>query len=80
MRSIEAIADYLGEKPFFMGSEPTGIDATIFAFVAGALSPTFETPLRTATERHANLRHYVSRMTARYYPDREQIAGCPAAA
>jgi len=79
-RSIEAIADYLGEKAFFMGPEPTGADATIFAFMAGALCPTFQTPLRTAAERHTNLRRYVGRMTARYYPDREQIAGCPAAA
>jgi glutathione S-transferase len=79
-RSLDAIADYLGSKPFFMGSEPTGIDATIFAFVAGTLCPLFETALRTAVERHDNLRRYVGRMTARYYPELGQIAGCKAAA
>ena len=26
-RSIDAMADFLGDKPFFMGSEPTGVDA-----------------------------------------------------
>jgi len=79
-RSIAAIADFLGSKPFFMGGEPTGADATMFAFVAGALCPYFDTPLRTAAERHENLRRYVGRMTARYYPELGQIAGCPAAA
>jgi glutathione S-transferase len=79
-RSIDGIADYLGGKPFFMGSEPTGVDTTLFAFVAGTLCPLFETPLRTAAERHANLRRYVGRMTARYYPGLGEIAGCKAAA
>jgi glutathione S-transferase len=79
-RGIDAIADYLQEKPFFMGAEPTGADATIFAFAAGLLCPTFETPLRAAAERHDNLKRYVGRMTARYYPEMGEIAGCKVAA
>jgi glutathione S-transferase len=79
-RSIAAIADFLGPKPFFMGGEPTGADATMFAFIAGALCPHFDTPLRTAAQRHENLRRYVGRMTARYYPEVGEIAGCRAAA
>ena len=67
-RSIDAIADFLGDKPFFMGSEPTGVDATMFAFVCGLLSPHFETRSRAVAERHDNLRRYVGRMTARFYP------------
>jgi len=79
-RSIVAIAEFLSTKPFFMGSEPTGVDATIFAFVAGTLCPHFDTPLRTAAECHNNLGRYIGRMTARFYPDLGQIAGCKAAA
>jgi glutathione S-transferase len=79
-RSITAIAEFLGSKPFFMGSEPTGVDATIFAFAAGMLCPLFDTPIRTAAESHTNLRGYVGRMAARYYPDFGEIAGCKAAA
>jgi glutathione S-transferase len=77
---INAIATYLGQKSFFMGPEPTGVDATMFAFAASALCPQFDTPIRTAAERHENLRRYVGRMTARYYPDRAELAGCKAAA
>jgi glutathione S-transferase len=79
-RSIDAMAAYLGPKPFFMGAEPLGVDATIFAFVAGALCPAFATPIRGAAERHDNLKRYVGRMTARFYPERSEIAGCKAAA
>jgi glutathione S-transferase len=79
-RGIDAIAAYLGQKPYFMGADPCGADATIFAFVAGALCPQFDTPIRTAAERHDNLKRYVSRMTARYYPELGEIAGCQATA
>jgi glutathione S-transferase len=77
-RGIDAIATYLGQKPFFMGGQPSGVDATMFAFAAGVLCPLFETPIRTAAERHDNLKRYVGRMTARYYPDYREIAGCKA--
>jgi glutathione S-transferase len=79
-RGFEAIATYLGSKPFFMGTEPTGVDATIFAFTASILCPVFESPMRTAAERHENLRRYIGRMAARYYPELGDIAGCRAAA
>jgi glutathione S-transferase len=79
-RSVDAVAAYLGQKPFFMGAEPVGIDATMFSFVAGALCPTFESPIRAAAERHDNLKRYVGRMAGRFYPDFQEIAGCKAAA
>lgn len=79
-RAIDAIADFLGSKPFFMGAEPTGADATMFAFTAGVLCPLFEMPLRTAAERHHNLKSYAARMTARFYPDYPEMTGDKAAA
>ena len=79
-RGIAAIADYLADRPFFMGETPTGVDATIFAFAAGTLCPLFDTPLRNAAEAHENLKRYVGRMAARFYPDWKEIAGCKAAA
>jgi glutathione S-transferase len=78
-RSINAIADFLGDKPFFMGSEPTGADATMFSFVCAALCPYFESRLRGVAERRDNLRRYVGRMTALYYAGLKGLAGCKAA-
>ncbi len=79
-RSVDAIADFLGTKPYFFGDTPTEVDATMFAFAAGALCPLFDTPLRSAAERRDNLKRYVGRMTARYYPELGEIAGIKAAA
>ncbi|MCP5149120.1 MAG: glutathione S-transferase family protein [Ectothiorhodospiraceae bacterium] len=67
-RCIDATARILGDGPYLMGSEPCGADATVFAFVSGALCPVFDTPSRAAAESHQNLVDYVARMNARYYP------------
>lgn len=74
-RSIDATADFLGDKPFFMGDELTGVDATVFAFTAGLLCPSFESPLLTAAQRHDNLKRYAERMTERFYPADSTSAG-----
>ena len=79
-RSIDAAADYLGDKPFFFGTQPSGCDAAMFAFLAGTLCPRFNSPVRDAAARRDNLRRYVGRMTARYYPDYQELAGCKAVA
>ena len=79
-RSIDAIAESLGEKPFFMGKEPKGVDATMFALVCGLLCPHFEAQTRAVAEPRDNLRRYVGRMTARFYPKLTELAGCKAAA
>ncbi|MEM7193141.1 MAG: glutathione S-transferase family protein [Pseudomonadota bacterium] len=72
-KSLDAAAIYLGEKNFMMGDTPTGLDATAFPFFIGALCPTFETPLRTVVEGHGNIKAYVARMAARFYPDNTDI-------
>lgn len=80
IHAIDAIADYLGDKPFFMGAEPTAVDATVFGFVAGILCPQFESAGRAAAERHHNLRRYVGRLAGRFYPELDDVAGCKAVA
>jgi glutathione S-transferase len=67
-RSIDALAQLLGDKPCFMGDTPTGVDATAFGVLASVATPFFDTPLRTAVEARPNLAGYVARMMERYYP------------
>jgi glutathione S-transferase len=68
-RSIDALSQLLGEKPYLMGDKPTGVDATAFGVLAAVLTPFFETPLRQAAAAHPNLVSYVDRMMKRYYPE-----------
>jgi glutathione S-transferase len=64
-RIVDAIAAQIGEGPFFFGAEPSTIDATAYAFVAGLLDTPFDGPVRDAAVRHAALRAYVDRVRAR---------------
>ena len=68
-RSVNALSQLLGDKPYFMGKSPSGVDATAFGMLAAVLTPFFDTPLRRAVEMHPNLAAYVDRMMRRYYPE-----------
>jgi glutathione S-transferase len=68
-RDLETISAFLADKPWLMGAEPCGADASVWAMVAGALCPIFETPVRTAAEGHANLVAYAKRGMARWFPE-----------
>lgn len=68
-RSIDALAQLLGDQPHLMGDVACGIDATAFAMLASAATPFFDTPLRRAIEARPNLSAYVARMMDRYYPE-----------
>ena len=67
-KSIAAVAAVLGNKPYLMGDQPCGADATAFSFIQSGLCPLFDTSIRTTIESHANLVAYVQRMKQKYYP------------
>lgn len=69
VRDIDALADFLGDKPYLMGSRPCGADATVFPFMAHALCPLFKTAIRTRAEQKPNLVAYTGRLMAQYFPD-----------
>lgn len=67
-RGIDAVAAILGDKPFLMGTQACGADATVFAFMTGILARHFDTALRSHAEKHAQLAAYCDRMTQAFYP------------
>ncbi len=67
-KDLEAVSRILGDKPYLMGDEPCGADATVFAFVGGILCKVFDTPLRTKAEQLPNLVAYAARMQGRFFP------------
>jgi glutathione S-transferase len=68
-RSIDALAMFLGDKPYAMGDRISALDATVFPFVAGTMCDLFDTPLKDAAKAHQNLSAYCNRMMAEWYPD-----------
>jgi len=64
---LTALSAFLEEKPYFLGTEPTALDATAYGFVANILYVGYETPLETHVKTLPNLRAYGDRMRQRYY-------------
>jgi glutathione S-transferase len=68
-RTFTSLSAILGGQPYIMGEKPCGADATVFAFVLGALCPIFDDVMRTSAESHANLKDYCARLNRQYYQE-----------
>jgi glutathione S-transferase len=66
-RLVGALAEQIGDGPYFFGAEPATIDATAYAFAASILDAPFEGPVKDAAARKENLRSYVNRIRERYW-------------
>ncbi len=66
---LRALSAFLGDKPFFLGDQPSTIDATVYAFAANCLVDAVHTPILDAARSHPNLTAYCDRMKERYYSD-----------
>ena len=67
--SRAAISDSLGGKPFLFGDEPKGADATVGAFVIGALAKLPVAALTEAAAATPHLAAYADRMSKRFLPN-----------
>ena len=67
-RTIDAVANVLGDNEYLMGPSACGADATVYAFMSGVLTPFFESQVRPMALKHANLVAYCERMKLRFHP------------
>lgn len=70
---IRSISEFLDNKPFFMGDQPTSIDAVMFGFLAELVwfMPPQHWTTKFVTKDHSNIAEYCERMKARFWPDWE---------
>lgn len=61
---LEAAARCLGDRPYFGGDQPAGIDATAYAFLANILIAPLRGPMRDRGRQLRNLVGYCDRMAA----------------
>jgi len=64
---LAALSQLLGAQDYFLGAQPSSVDAAAYAFLANILDVPLEVPLLQAARSHANLGAYCARMRARYY-------------
>jgi glutathione S-transferase len=66
---IDALAAYLGDKPYFMGAAPSSLDAMTFAFLSSIVRAPMDSPLKECALSHPQIPAYCERMRAAYFPD-----------
>jgi Glutathione S-transferase, C-terminal domain len=68
---LTALSDFLSDKPFFFGSEPTSLDAAAYGILANILWAPFDSPIKNKAQQLANIVAYCTRMRDQYYPIEE---------
>jgi glutathione S-transferase len=63
-----ALADFLGDKPFFLGDKPTSLDASAYGILANILGTPYDSPLKDKAQQLTNIVAYRDRIRDLYYP------------
>jgi len=66
-RDVTAVADFLADKPFMLGAQPSSLDATAHAFLANLLWAPVDSPIQRHAQSRPTLQAYCLRMKARYF-------------
>lgn len=69
MKDLDALSACLGNKAYFLGEQPATLDASAFGFLINTIGCPIESPLKDYGLKKRNLRNYVERVKARYYPE-----------
>jgi glutathione S-transferase len=59
---INALADFLGEKSYFMGETPRTIDANVLSLLKHIVDSPFDFPTREQVKARPNLMSYIARL------------------
>ena len=69
-KDLQTLSDYLEAKPFFMGQEPTQVDASVFGYLVQILWQDKDSPQHAMVHSEfKNLIGYCERMKERYWSD-----------
>jgi glutathione S-transferase len=66
---LDAASTLLGDKPFFLGDEPCGLDACAFGFLGVTVYVEGDNPLFNHAASLTNLFDYCERMRQRFFPE-----------
>lgn len=64
---LQALSDFLQDKSYFMGDQPTTLDASAYSVLANIMNDTLTSPLREKAMQLENLVRYCDRMHQAYY-------------
>jgi glutathione S-transferase len=67
MTDLKALSDFVGDKPYLLGTEPTAYDATVYSFVAHTIQPDYDSRMKKFIKTLSNLTRYWERLTSTLY-------------
>ncbi len=76
---VDAMEDFLSSKSFFMGAQPTSIDAAVFAILTHTIESPFDWPGRDYIRGKSSFIDYMGRMRERFDLDFGIAPGAEAA-
>ena len=68
-KDIAALADLLGDGPWFFGETASMADATVYSLLANIAFVPFSSPMKAEIARHSNLAAWLDRFRGEYYPE-----------
>lgn len=66
---LQAVAHWLGTRPFAFGDAPTVLDAALYSYVGNIIHAPWDSPLKMAALKHRSLVDHFTRMLGRYFPE-----------
>ncbi len=64
---LDALATLLGENSYFLGDQPTSVDATTYAFLWQIMNAPYTSQLKNAAYEHSNLESYIRRISEKWF-------------
>jgi glutathione S-transferase len=64
---LTALSNYLGQKPFFLGDDPTSFDAALYGILIHQIYVPWDDPVKQHARTHTNLVGFCERMKERYW-------------
>eukprot|EP00529_Nitzschia_sp_RCC80_P028104 CAMPEP_0113445334 /NCGR_PEP_ID=MMETSP0014_2-20120614/3133_1 /TAXON_ID=2857 /ORGANISM="Nitzschia sp." /LENGTH=265 /DNA_ID=CAMNT_0000336383 /DNA_START=63 /DNA_END=860 /DNA_ORIENTATION=+ /assembly_acc=CAM_ASM_000159 len=71
---IQAVSDYLGDKPYFMGTKVTSFDATVFAYMAILAQGEWNHKANQEVRSSKNIMAYIDRLRKEFWPELQEGA------
>lgn len=67
-RDLQALSDFLGDKPYFMGDKPTSLDAVAYGILVEMIRvPIFNAPIFDKARSYKNLADFTDRFHKTYF-------------
>ncbi len=66
---VDALADFLADKPYFLGEMPASLDASAYGILVNTLACPIESPLKEHALGRRNLADYCKRMQEEFFPE-----------